>query len=290
MNDFHLQESFYAQIVDRYLKLYALPTAGDDLDSQFASLTLASQQPKGLHASKWATPAAVAPLSPPAEAFVNAASVRDAAPPTHDVPAFPTSESAPRELQTIIGAMRKLREGFVASRRTDLFAQRAYIFIIRAMILVRNWEAYQPALLYLLHHVHRDSPLTSPELHEFATYLVLDAACRQHDLNLAQTTRLSYGLKDKRLRSAMRCLVRDDWVTFWKIKTKLDGYQRALFSLAEDRMRSHALKCIGRSYFTAEKLWLEQATNTTWSRLVQAGVGWELVEGNKVIIKRPKSK
>src|ERR1700744_5050468 len=45
----------------------------------------------------------------------------------------------PKDLSTILMAMRKLREGMLGSRRTDNFAQRAYMLIIHASILARQW-------------------------------------------------------------------------------------------------------------------------------------------------------
>jgi hypothetical protein len=59
---------------------------------------------------------------------------------------------------------------------------------------------------------------------------------------------------------------------------------------AEDKMRLHALKCLGRTYFTAKKAFVEKATEKSWEELVKNGVGWELKDANTVVIRRPKSK
>ena len=193
------------------------------------------------------------------------------------------------ELQNIVTAMRKLREGITASKRTDTFAQRAYVFMIRATILVQNWQAYQPAVLYLLQKIHPKTPLPAPELEEFATYFALDLACRQHNLIAANVVRFDYSLKDRKLRAVLKSLREDHWVSFWQVKRKVDGYQRALLAFAEDETRLHALKCIGKSYFTAQKAWIEKATDKQWGELVESGVGWEDA-GNKIIIRRPKVK
>jgi hypothetical protein len=40
----------------------------------------------------------------------------------------------------------------------------------------------------------------------------------------------------------------------------------------------------------ADKRFIERCTERAWTDLVQDGVGWELVEGDKVVIQRPKAK
>ncbi|KAK4991218.1 hypothetical protein LTR66_004868 [Elasticomyces elasticus] len=183
-----------------------------------------------------------------------------------------------QELSTILMAMRKLREAIVGSHRTDQFAQRAYIFIIHATTLTKHMESYHPALLYLLRIIHPCTPLSAPELQEFVGYLILDLACRQGELSEA----------DRRVDAVLNALVHDSWYRFWRIKRAVDGYQRALMNWADEDMRMHALKCLGRSYLAADKSYVERVADAKWEDLVKNGCGWQLEDGGKIMIRKPK--
>jgi hypothetical protein len=194
------------------------------------------------------------------------------------------------EMEIILMAMRKLREAIVATRRHDAFAQRSYIFLLRASILVSHWESYVPTLLYLLNDIHPFTPLPPHELNECVIYHILDLACRQSDYTAAYTTKLAYNIRDRRVEAILRALVMDDWTMFWRVRRRVDGFQRAILGWAEQSVRLHALKCLGRSYFSAEKGFVEAAAGMEWKGLVEEGVGWELGDGDVVIIRRVKGK
>ena len=49
--------------------------------------------------------------------------------------------SGQKDLSVLIMAMRKLREGIVATKRVDDFSIQAYIFCIRLSILVKHMES-----------------------------------------------------------------------------------------------------------------------------------------------------
>lgn len=184
--------------------------------------------------------------------------------------------------------MRKLREGLLASHRIDIFSTQVYIFIIRLSILLRAWESYHPALLHLLHNIHPTLPLSKLELGEFAGYLVLDLACRQGDLAKAHEVLMEYRIGEGKVRRVLECLVRDDYVGYWRIMRFVDGHQAKLMEWRAEQMRIHALKCIGRAYLSANKLFVEAATNAKWDELVEGHkVGWEL-RGVEVVIRKPK--
>jgi hypothetical protein len=200
-----------------------------------------------------------------------------------------SSTERPNDMPNILMAMRKLREAILATQRRDAFAQRAYVFIIHASILTRHWESYQPALSYLLDRIHLHTPLTPAELQEFVGYRVMDLACRQYELGDAFAI-LKTQLKDRRVETIVKCLVQDDWVRFWRVRKLVDGYQRALMEFAVERMRLHALKCLGRGYMSADKAFVERTGDATWAELVKSGVGWQLLEDGKVVIRKPKPK
>jgi hypothetical protein len=195
-----------------------------------------------------------------------------------------------KDLSTIIMAMRKLREGIVASKRVDDFSIQAYIFCIRLSILVKQMESYQPAILHLLKRMHPVQTLTKTELQEFVSYLVLDLACRQNDLAGAHATRHKWGLKDAKVDAILRALTHDNYFLFWKVKRSVDGYKAKLMEFAEEGVKRQALKCLGRTYLSIDLPSLEQYTNTTWPSLTRdCGVGWQL-EATKVIIRKPKAR
>ena len=233
---------------------------GDSLDKVFASLSLSSTSKGG-----------VATKEP-----------RDGVP--------ESTTDSPAELATIMMATRKLREGIFASRRVDAFAQRAYIFIIRAAILTKHMESYYPAMLHLLNRIHPVQPLPAAELREFVGYYILDLACRQGDYTGAYDVRNQYEFKDRRIEMVLGALVHDNWCVFWRMRRAVDGYQKRLMEWAEDALRVHALKCLGRTYLTVEKAYVERVAEKSWESLKRENnLGWEL-DGDKVVVRRVKKK
>ena len=195
-----------------------------------------------------------------------------------------------RELPKFLLALRKLREAIVASSRVDAFARTAYIFIVRITITLEHMESYHPALLHLLQVIHLSSALSSTELHEFVGYQVLDLACRQGDLAAAYTVRNAYNYRDTMVDMILQALVHDHWFLFWKARRLGNQYQLHLTQWAEDRMREKAIHCLGRSYLTADKGFIEQATCRSWDELqAKDGVHWKL-NGSTAIIRRIKPK
>lgn len=196
--------------------------------------------------------------------------------------------SGQKDLAILMMAMRKLREGIVASNRVDDFAIQAYIFCIRLSILVKQMESYHPAILHLLKKMHTVHPLAKTELNEFVGYLVLDLACRQNDLAQAYSVRLEWHLQDTKVDAVLRALAHDNYFLFWKVKRSVDGYKAKLIEFSEEGMRRQTLKCLARGYLSIDQQSLEQFTSTTWTSLTNDfGVGWQL-EGTKIIIRKPK--
>ena len=183
-------------------------------------------------------------------------------------------------------AMRKIREAIVASSRTDDFAQNVYVFIIRATIRAKHMESYHPALLHLLYRIHPLNPLPAHVFLEFIGYYILDLACRQANLAQAFAVRHMYGHGEPRIDAVLKALVTGDWCSFWKAKVMVNANQRRLMEWADERVRRHALQCVGKAYLTAEKAYIERAAQRSWEALKTLDhVGWEL-SGNIVKIKR----
>ena len=76
----------------------------------------------------------------------------------------------------------------------------------------------------------------------------------------------------------LKALMRDDYVSFWRVRGRMDGYCAALVGWAEEGVRRHALKCVGRGYLSIDRVVLERvAGGRRWVELVGVdGVGWEL--------------
>lgn len=121
--------------------------------------------------------------------------------------------------------------------------------------------------------------------------MVLDQACRQSDYAGARATKVLYKFEDRRVEAVLKALVSDDWVTFWRTRRSVDGYQRAVMGWAEGRVRLHALKCLGKAYMRADRRFVERVTERRWEELAKDGVGWELLnEGEVVVIQKPKGR
>lgn len=206
------------------------------------------------------------------------------------IPAHQQSVVAERELSTIMQAMRKLREALVASARLDAFARDVYVFLIRVTISVKHRESYHPALLHLLSRIHPAVPLPASEWKEFLGYYILDLACRQANLGAAFAVRFRYAYSDERVDAVLEALTHGNWWVFWKMRDELSEYQRRLLEWADDRMRKHALECLGRSYLKADKVFVEKASDRIWENLRKVDkLNWELT-GEVVMFRQTRRK
>lgn len=254
--DAKTQERYYTKIVERYLSFCSDAGNRDVLLERFASLSLIEKNGR---------------------------------------PAFPTPTgaslgSSTKDLSDVLMALRKLREGIVASKRLDDFAIQAYLFCIRLAVLVKQPEAYHPAILHLLRFIHRRHPLTNVELREVVGYLVLDMACRQGDLSDAYILKRRYELRDPKVDAVLQALARDNWVAFRRVKGSVDGHRAKLMEFAEDDLRTHTLKAFGRTYLHTDLEYLERSTGRVWTELQDKNrVGWER-DGQKVIIRKIQAK
>ncbi|KAF2818993.1 hypothetical protein CC86DRAFT_363398 [Ophiobolus disseminans] len=280
LNDFKTQETYLNRIIERYMKLCALnreqldrlfasvSSASPDLTSSFSSLSL------GLASSKHAP-------APPA--------ATENRTPASSTPQT-TAATSIKELETVLTALRKLREAITASNRTDVFARRAYYFNIHVAILCHDWESYVPALHTLLNALHPRNPLPPHDLKDFVGLHILDLVCRQGDYAGAREVKLRYAYSDRRVEMVMSSLVADDWVNYWRMRRSVDGYQRSVMQWADGGVRVHALKCLGKAYLRADRRFVERVAERGWEELVSDGVGWELGEGDKVVIQKPKAR
>ncbi|TVY17401.1 hypothetical protein LARI1_G006150 [Lachnellula arida] len=267
--DHKAQERYHTKIVERYMAFCTDAGRGDELLRRLSRMDISQENERSDKAQR--------------QIPQNTTNNRAIVDTNIDI-------SGQRDLATLIMAMRKLREGIVASNRVDDFSIQAYIFCIRLSILVKQMESYHPAILHLLKKMHTAHPLAKTELNEFVGYLVLDLACRQNDLAQAYSVRLEWGLQDAKVDAVLRALAHDNYFLFWKVKRSVDGYKAKLMEFGEEGIRRQTLKCLGRGYLSIDKPTLEKYTSTTWTLLTKDyGVGWQL-EGSKVIIRKPKTR
>ncbi|KAI4258402.1 MAG: hypothetical protein L6R42_005131 [Xanthoria sp. 1 TBL-2021] len=185
----------------------------------------------------------------------------------------------------IIMAMRKLREAIVASSRVDEFAKTVYIFIIRTTILLGHPESYHPALLHLIRRIHCTGSLSKEEETEFIGYYILDLACRQHDLANAFGVRNMYDHRSGRIDTVLMALVHGNWVLFEKAKGAGNTYEKRLMEWAGGRMTDRAVQCLGKTYLSVSKAYVEQCTGMTWESLKESRNLLWTCEGQTVMIK-----
>jgi hypothetical protein len=254
--DFKTQEKYYTKIMERYMNFCSDSGQRDELWRRFSSLEIRDSE---------------ADTSTTLSARLET----------------PASTKA---LTDVLMALRKLREGIVASKRADDFSIQAYLFNIRLSVLVKQPESYQPAILHLLRKIHPKHPLTTMEEAEVVTFLVLDMACRLGELAEAFAMRRRWKIRDAKVAAALRALVHDNYVAFQRVKRSMDGHKAKLMEWAEPDMRLHTLKCFGRSYLTVDLEFLERTTVTEWKNLTKDdGVGWEL-DGSKVVIRKVRTR
>ncbi|KAI8630508.1 hypothetical protein F5Y19DRAFT_48294 [Xylariaceae sp. FL1651] len=267
--DLKTQERYYTKIVERYMTFCSDAGERGELLRRFASLDLSSTKENASSNSTKET-------SNPVISNCIAAPI-----------SIPDNSKA---LSDVLSALRKLREGIVASKRTDDFAIQAYLFCIRLSVLVKHHESYHPAILHLLRRIQPVHSMTTVELSEVIAYLVLDAACRRNNLAEAYALRHRYRLKDTKIDAVLDALAHDNYVEFKRLKQRVDGHRAKLLEYAEEAMRRHLLKCFGRTYLSVDLSFLETCADSPWTRLTtENGVGWEL-DGSKVIIRKVKAR
>ncbi len=216
-----------------------------------------------------------------------------------DVPS--TAPPPAQELSIILLALRKLREALLAtssSAPSPIFSQRVHVFCIRLAILAFHPPSYHPPLMHLLFVLHTPRfPLPASELSEMTTYLILDLACRQQELasafSLRSNSRLQHDYRSRIVDETIKAVVTSNWVAFWRVRRKVDGYLRALMQWSVPSLRRNSLKALGRAYLSCDLKWILQSATgdeMSWEELVNIeNVGWA-VEGSKVIIRKPKPK
>ncbi|KAK7753703.1 hypothetical protein SLS62_004326 [Diatrype stigma] len=148
--DFKTQERYYTKIVERYMTFCSDAGERDELLRRFASLDV--------NANNTNSSSRAGSSSSSSENQHLSASTTSKKPIT---PSLATLPSDTKALSEVLSALRKLREGIVASKRADDFAVQAYLFCIRLSVLVKHPESYHPAILHLLRRMTTTSTTTT---------------------------------------------------------------------------------------------------------------------------------
>lgn len=288
------QESFYNKIVARYMQFCSHHSK--NLESAFASLFLENNISASLGST--ADPVVAHTLQSSEYPVTRAPTKQVSSALVKGITTPPPPP--PQELSIILLALRKLREALLAtssSAPSPVFSQRVHIFCIRLAILAFHPPSYHPPLMHLLFVLHTSQyPLPDSELSEMTTYLVLDLACRQQELGTAFSLRssgkLNQGYKSSIVDEILGAIITSNWVSFWRVRRKVDGYVRALIQWAVPTLRRHTLKALGKAYLSCDVEWiLQSATGAemSWQELVEKeSIGW-IVDGSKVTIRKPKT-
>ena len=186
--------------------------------------------------------------------------------------------------------MRKLREGLLASNRVDEFTASVYLFITRAAILMSHPESYFPSLRYILYSLHKIRPLSRPDVHEMASYLMLHYACSTRSFQEAYKVKTEFDVHDFRTEAVLRSLVAGNYWLFWSTKKLVDGYKARIMEMAERDVRMNTLKAIGTSYMKVDVGFLQNITGREWTILKEEfNVGWQK-DGDTIHIRKPKDR
>lgn len=88
----------------------------------------------------------------------------------------------------------------------------------------------------------------------------------------------------------LTALVHGNWALFYQAKrnVKITVYERRLIEWADGGMIDHALQCLGKSYLSVNKGYVEQCTGTEWEKLKELKkVPWTC-DGQTVTIRQAR--
>lgn len=95
------------------------------------------------------------------------------------------------------------------------------------------------------------------------------------------------------MNSVLAAVATGNWVGFWRVRRRVDGYVRAVLHWQIERLRKTTLKTFGRAYMDCDLEWILASSTgmeMTWEELVEReDVGWYR-DGVKVTIRKPKVK
>ena len=119
-------------------------------------------------------------------------------------------------------------------------------------------------------------------------YYILDLACRQQDLATGFRVLSIYDHGNRRVHMVLRALVHGNWVLFEQAKASGSDHEKRLMDWAGGRMTDHAVQCLGKSYMSVHKGYVEQCTGMEWEELKESRKMSWVCDGETVVIKQMK--
>ncbi|BFZ65194.1 hypothetical protein YB2330_006357 [Saitoella coloradoensis] len=179
----------------------------------------------------------------------------------------------------VLSDLRKLREGIIASHRHDTFALTIYEANVRLAVLAGKAEQYMPPLRGLVFGFGRGGS-GDPEFEEM--YL-LHLICSFEFQEFYSTTP-QLGSRNTFAHRLAHALMHSNYISYRRLYTAANPYQRAIMRRAEPRVRERCLDVVGKVYYTVDVQDLGRWTNEGWK-----GKGWR-EEGGKVVVREIRRK
>ena len=179
-------------------------------------------------------------------------------------------------------ALRKLREGIVASGRHDKFAIDVFERTALYAILADHPESYVPCLKYLL-----DSLYTTMEDKHSMENLHLLHLCSLDTLSDFVTARVEAGERRCTADDVFQAIARNNWLRLTYIRKRANRYERALLQRQERRLTNQALLSIASAYHFIDVEWLTSKFEH-WKHTADEK-SWSVVD-DRCIFRRPRSR
>ena len=196
--------------------------------------------------------------------------------------------------------LRKLREGIVASGRSDEFVIDVFECSIRCALLGNELDSFLPAARYLLTDVYNvltTGSATSNRLclKDCSFHQRCHAICELYLLHLCSMDDYSEFvhqrsiMKDERsiADAVLSSLVQGNWIRWAKIRRQANSLQLVLIDKTAYKMQRHAVSSIGACYLSVNLDWVKTICHDVWEQHSEA-CGWQ-VSDSTITIKQPKT-
>lgn len=190
-------------------------------------------------------------------------------------------------IDACMSALRKLREGIVASRREDLFAIDVFERTVRCAILVNHKDAYMPTMRYLIRTLYPNAQgricLKSRDiLHSL--YLIHLFMIGDHTEYMVERSKL--GERKGLAHEIVRAYIQGNWTRWHHLLKDAAFLEAKLMQQTFSIMADHVLSTISASYMAVDIAWLTKASSDHWRAKVKDNPLWSLDEAT-LIFKRP---
>ncbi|RLV88996.1 hypothetical protein JA1_005407 [Spathaspora sp. JA1] len=192
-------------------------------------------------------------------------------------------------MDSILLSVRKLREALLYSKPTP-FHKKVFLFSLRLAAIMGHYQTYIPSINYLLHHNKTQLELTTDEIEEIATLLILHLVHFNQDLSRAIDVYFKYVPSNKPLFDIIQAWIHHDFVKWFHLMSiQGDPYKLAIMKLGKDKMIKWLIASIGVSMYRVDKKWLEMEICSgeinVENLLTKFGSTWRVEEDGMVVIR-----